>query len=90
MSVAGEILAIYATHGAGAYFGERVSMTEHMLQSAYAAEQHGAPPQLIAAALLHDYGHFIHELPADAANHGIDTQHEEVAHEARPGNRGGV
>ncbi len=30
--------------------------------------------------MLHDYGHFIHELPSDAADHGIDTQHEEVAH----------
>jgi predicted HD phosphohydrolase len=51
-----------------------------MLQAAYAAERDGAPPRLVAAALLHDYGHFIHELPADAAEHGIDTQHEEVAH----------
>jgi len=29
MRVADEILAIYAARGAGAYFGERVSMTEH-------------------------------------------------------------
>src|SRR6185503_18556483 len=26
------------------------------------------------------YGHFIHEYEEDAAEHGIDTQHEEVAH----------
>jgi predicted HD phosphohydrolase len=51
-----------------------------MLQAAYAAEQDDAPPRLVAAALLHDYGHFIHDLPADAADHGIDTRHEEVAH----------
>jgi phosphonate degradation associated HDIG domain protein len=55
-------------------------MTEHMLQSAYAAEQEGAPPRLVAAALLHDYGHFIHDLPTDSAQHGVDTRHEEVAH----------
>ncbi len=75
-----EIFRVFRESGAQEYLGERVSMTEHMLQSAYAAEQDGAPAQMVAAALLHDYGHFIHELPADAADHGIDTQHEEVAH----------
>jgi [1-hydroxy-2-(trimethylamino)ethyl]phosphonate dioxygenase len=75
-----EIFRVFREYGAEEYLGERVSMTEHMLQSAYAAEQDGAPSQLVAAALLHDYGHFIHEFPADAADHGIDTQHEEVAH----------
>ena len=75
-----EIFRVFSAYGSEQYLGERVSMTEHMLQSAYAAEQDNAPPQLVAAALLHDYGHFIHELPADAAEHGIDTQHEEVAH----------
>jgi gamma-butyrobetaine dioxygenase len=75
-----EIFRVFREYGAEEYLGERVSMTEHMLQAAYAAEQDGAPAQLVAAALLHDYGHFIHELPADAADLGIDTQHEEVAH----------
>jgi phosphonate degradation associated HDIG domain protein len=75
-----EIFRVFREYGSEEYLGERVSMTEHMLQSAYAAEQDGAPAQLVAAALLHDYGHFIHEFPADAADHGIDTQHEEVAH----------
>ena len=75
-----EIFRVFREYGSEQYLGERVSMTEHMLQSACAAEQDGAPAQLVVAALLHDYGHFIHELPADAAEHGIDTQHEEVAH----------
>jgi gamma-butyrobetaine dioxygenase len=75
-----EIFRVFREQGAAEYLGERVSMTEHMLQSAYAAEQEGAPPRLVAAALLHDYGHFIHELPSDSAQHGVDTQHEEVAH----------
>ena len=75
-----EIFRVFREQGAAAYLGEPVSMTEHMLQSAYAAEQDDAPSRLVAAALLHDYGHFIHEFPADAADHGIDTQHEEVAH----------
>jgi gamma-butyrobetaine dioxygenase len=80
MSLIDEIFRVYREYGTAQYLGEPVSMTEHMLQSAYAAEQDGAPRQLVAAALLHDYGHFIHEFPADAAVHGIDTRHEEVAH----------
>ena len=75
-----EIFTVFREQGAGAYLGEPVSMTEHMLQSALAAEQDDAPPRLVAAALLHDYGHFIHDHDEDAAEHGIDTQHEEVAH----------
>jgi len=75
-----EIFRVFREQGAGEYLGEPVSLTEHMLQSAYAAEREDAPPRLVAAALLHDYGHFIHDLPADSAQHGVDTQHEEVAH----------
>ena len=75
-----EIFRVFREQGAGAYLGEPVSLTEHMLQSAYAAELDGAPPQLVVAALLHDYGHFIHDLPEDSAEHGVDTHHEEVAH----------
>lgn len=75
-----EIFRVYREQGTGEYLGEPVSMTEHMLQSAYAAEREGASPRLVAAALLHDYGHFIHDLPSDSAQHGVDTQHEEVAH----------
>jgi [1-hydroxy-2-(trimethylamino)ethyl]phosphonate dioxygenase len=69
-----DIFTVFREYGSEQYLGEPV------LQSAYAAEQDDAPPRLVAAALLHDYGHFIHDLPADAADHGIDTRHEEVAH----------
>ena len=78
-----EIFRVFREQGSGAYLGEPVSLTEHMLQAAYAAELDGAPPRLVAAALLHDYGHFIHELPEDSAEHGVDTRHEEVAHAFR-------
>jgi [1-hydroxy-2-(trimethylamino)ethyl]phosphonate dioxygenase len=79
MSAIDEIFAALRERGSGAYLGEPVSITEHMVQSAYAAEQDGAAPTLVAAALLHDYGHLVHDLPEDAADHGIDTRHEEVA-----------
>jgi [1-hydroxy-2-(trimethylamino)ethyl]phosphonate dioxygenase len=80
-AVIDDIFRVFREYGSGQYLGEPVSITEHMLQSAYAAERDGAPARLVAAALLHDYGHFVHEFPEDAAEHGIDTRHEEVAHE---------
>jgi predicted HD phosphohydrolase len=73
MKVAAEILAIYAARGAGAYFGERVSMTEHALQTAYFAQQANAPESLIVAALLHDIGHLLAQVPDDIADWTADA-----------------
>ena len=53
-----------------------MSQNEHALQAALLAEKSGAKPALIAAALLHDIGHLLHELPEDIAEQGVDTQHE--------------
>jgi phosphonate degradation associated HDIG domain protein len=71
-----EILAIYARHGAGAYLGEPVSVSEHALQSAYFAEAAGAAESLILAALLHDIGHLIELAPNDIGEWTSDAQHE--------------
>jgi predicted HD phosphohydrolase len=49
-----------------------------MLQAAAYATRDKAPPELVAAALLHDYGHLVHDLPEDSAEHGVDTRHEEL------------
>jgi predicted HD phosphohydrolase len=62
-------------------YGENVSMTEHMLQAATFAEQEGSSATLVAAAVLHDYGHLIHGLEEDIADHGVDGLHEEVGAE---------
>jgi predicted HD phosphohydrolase len=72
------IFCAFAKRGSATYLGEPVSLTEHMLQTAMAAEHDGADPIMVASALLHDYGHLVHELPDDAATHGIDTEHEEA------------
>ena len=74
--VTAEILTIYAAHGPGAYFGERVSMTEHALQTAHFAREAGAPEALVLAALLHDIGHLLERLPADIADWTADAHHE--------------
>jgi phosphonate degradation associated HDIG domain protein len=78
VSVADEVLAIYGARGAGAYFGERVSMTEHGLQAAWFAQLESAPAPLIVAALLHDVGHLLEAVPDDLADWTADARHEEV------------
>jgi phosphonate degradation associated HDIG domain protein len=78
MSVADEVLAIYAAHGAGAYFGERVTITEHCLQAAWFAQVEHAPESLIVAALLHDIGHLLEAVPDDLAEWTTDAHHEQV------------
>lgn len=62
----------------GRHYGEDVTQRAHMEQSAYVAAKDGAPDALIAAALLHDYGHFLQRRGEDAADHGIDTRHEVI------------
>ena len=52
----------------------------HALQAALLAEQAGDPPSLVAAALLHDIGHMVHDLGENPAAAGIDDQHEAVGH----------
>ena len=70
------VIALFAMHGASEYGGEAVTQEEHALQCAELAAADGAPATLIAAALLHDIGHLLHDLPADAPERGIDDLHE--------------
>jgi phosphonate degradation associated HDIG domain protein len=70
------IADIFHRRGAEAYLGEAVTMSEHMLQSAHMAEQAGAGDALVAAALLHDIGHFTGEFPDDYIERGIDNRHD--------------
>ena len=60
------------------HYGEGVRQLEHALQAAWLAEQRGAAPALIVAALLHDVGHLLHDLPDDVADQDIDTEHESL------------
>ena len=78
MSLADEVFAIFQRRGAHAYYGERVSMTEHALQAAYFGQQEGAPPWLVVAALMHDIGHLVEDVPDDIADWTVDAHHERV------------
>ena len=74
------IFEIFEVKGGDAYFGEPVSQLEHALQAAYHAERESAPPWLVVAALLHDIGHLLHDLPEHIADLGVDARHEDVGH----------
>ncbi|ENZ83936.1 MULTISPECIES: HD domain-containing protein [Caulobacter] len=60
-------------------YGEDVSQLDHAVQTAHHAKLDGAPPALIAAALLHDVGHMMQKAGEDAADHGVDTRHEQIS-----------
>lgn len=71
-----EVTALLARRGDEEYAGEPVSQLQHALQCAALAEAEGAPPRLVAAALLHDIGHLIADDPDGIAAAGHDAHHE--------------
>ena len=80
-AIIAEITGAFAAWGHLDY-GESISMREHMLQSAYFAELDGADDRLIVAALLHDFGHLICNLPTTTFAKGVDNGHEDVGADA--------
>lgn len=70
------IAEIFARRGGEEYLGEAVTMAEHMLQGAHAAELRGEPEEIIVAALLHDIGHFTSEFGAFTMQDRQDRWHE--------------
>jgi phosphonate degradation associated HDIG domain protein len=76
MDTADQIEELFRTHGHGHYEDlrhEPVTALAHALQCAQLAEWAAAPDSLVAAALLHDIGHFIAPLPG---SDDIDDVHE--------------
>jgi phosphonate degradation associated HDIG domain protein len=78
-AVVDDVLALFRSHGHSNYGSEAVTQLQHALQAALFAEREHAPPELIAAALLHDVGHLLHDLPDDAPDQGVDDRHEALA-----------
>ncbi|MFP6575221.1 MAG: HD domain-containing protein [Pirellulaceae bacterium] len=76
IEMASQIIELFHQKGDTAYGGEEVSQTEHAFQAATAAERDGADCELIVAALLHDVGHLVHDLPEDCVESGIDDHHQ--------------
>ena len=70
-----QIEALFLRHGEQAYDGSRrepVTALQHALQCAQLAEWAHADDTLVAAALLHDIGHFI----AAEGDEQVDDRHE--------------
>ena len=63
------------------YIGEKVTITEHMIQTAMLAEKNNSSSNLVCSSLLHDYGHFILENPDDLVKKKKDGRHEELGYE---------
>ena len=62
------------------YIGEKVTMSEHMIQTAMLAEKTNCSSNLVCSSLLHDYGHFILENPDDLITKDKDGRHEDVGY----------
>jgi gamma-butyrobetaine dioxygenase len=72
------IARLFATVGTSDYLGEPVSPASHMLQAAALAEAARVSPALIAAALLHDVGHFTGVITGRGPTRGTDNRHSDA------------
>ncbi len=78
MPIIKKIVEIFTEQGGSSYVGEPVTQLEHAIQAALAARRHQARPEMVAAALLHDIGHFLHHYSEDCADFAIDSEHEKA------------
>ena len=60
------------------YIGEKVTISDHMIQTSMLAEKNHSSKSLICASLLHDYGHFVIEDPDLLVLKSLDGKHENV------------
>lgn len=75
------IVELFESRGSSQYGREAVTQLQHALQAAWLADRQGAAPALVCAALLHDVGHLLHDLPDDSPDHGLDDRHEVLGQE---------
>ena len=80
MNIIDQIISSYSNNKS-LYIGEKVTITEHMIQTAMLAEKNNCSSNLICSSLLHDYGHFILENPDDLVSKRKDGKHEDVGYE---------
>ncbi len=70
-----DINHLFSTQGSTQYGGEAVNQLQHALQCAHLAEQAGASPELVTAALLHDLGHLLRGADTDQ-DLAVDDVHQ--------------
>lgn len=74
-SVVAELERFFTEQGANEYLGEPVTQAAHMLQAAARAQAGAADDALVAAALLHDVGHFTGTISGAELMQGTDNRH---------------
>ena len=79
MHIVDQIISPYLNNKS-LYIGEKITIAEHMIQTAMLAEKNNCSSNLICSSLLHDYGHFILENPDDLVNKEKDGKHEDVGY----------
>ena len=77
MNIIDQIISNYSNNKS-LYIGEKVTMSEHMIQTAMLAEKNNCSSNLICSSLLHDYGHFILENPDDLVNKEKEIISEQI------------
>ena len=77
MNIIDQIISNYSNNKS-LYIGEKVTMSEHMIQTAMLAEKTNCSSNLVCSSLLHDYGHFILENPDNLIAKDEDGKHEDV------------
>lgn len=80
MNIVNEILENFKTNKE-LYIGEKVTISEHMIQTAMLAEKDNSSKSLVCACLLHDYGHFIVKDPDLLVSKSLDGKHEDLGYE---------
>jgi len=79
MNIIDQIIFNYSNNKS-LYIGEKVTMSEHMIQTAMLAEKTNCSSNLVCSSLLHDYGHFILENPDHLVAKDKDGKHEDVGY----------
>ena len=79
MNIIDQIISNYSNNKS-LYIGEKVTMSEHMIQTAMLAEKTNCSSNLVCSSLLHDYGHFILENPDDLIVKDKNGKHEDVGY----------
>ena len=75
-NIVAHLSLIFKHSGTQAYLGEPVTMAQHMLQAASMAEHQGHSKVVVAAALLHDIGHFTSDFGSFSMTDIYDRQHD--------------
>ena len=75
MNIINQIISSYLNNKS-LYIGEKITIAEHMIQTAMLAEKDNSPKSLVCSCLLHDYGHFIIENQDLLVSKLLEGRHE--------------